>query len=142
MAQNVIRPLALGLLQRPDGALLLESGFDEVKNEMFYRLLGGGIEFGETGVEALQREFMEELGLGIQVEKPLGVNENIFTFNGTPGHQIILLYQCSFTDKEQYHQPDFPRLDAPDKKAVWRTPDTIKAESAKLYPEDIYSHLA
>lgn len=118
MAENTIRVLALALIQRTDGALLVEAGFDDVKKEPFYRLLGGGIEFGETGQQAIKREFLEELGLEIQVEALLGTSENIFTFNGTPGHQIILLYKCHFADETNVEKAFLPRVDGTNAKAV------------------------
>ena len=132
----------MGLLQRDDGALLLEQGYDDIKQEPFYRLLGGGIEFGETGIQAIKREFLEELGLEIQVEAPLGTSENIFTFNGTPGHQIILLYKCRFADEAVTQKATLPRVDGTNAEAVWRTPAQIKAEGANLYPEDIWAYMA
>ena len=55
-----IRPIALGLAIK-NNKLLVSEGFDKVKNEIFYRCLGGGIEFLEKGKEALKREFLEEI---------------------------------------------------------------------------------
>ena len=51
-----IRPIALGLAIR-DGKVLVSEGYDKVKNQTFYRCLGGGIEFLEKSDEALKREF-------------------------------------------------------------------------------------
>ena len=42
--------------------LLVYRGQDSLRNITFYRLLGGGIEFGERGCDAVAREFREELG--------------------------------------------------------------------------------
>ena len=39
-----IRPIVLGL-EIKDNKLLVSEGFDKVKNQTFYRCLGGGIEF-------------------------------------------------------------------------------------------------
>lgn len=93
-----IRPLALGILIKDDKILAVRE-FDRKKNEIFYRLLGGGIEFGETGEQALKREFMEELGVEIRIHKRMGVIENLFTWEGQPGHEICLLYNAEFIDK-------------------------------------------
>ena len=48
---------------------------------------------------------MEEIEANITVDKFLGVSENIFTFNGQTGHELILLYSVTIDDasyKEQY----------------------------------------
>lgn len=136
MTEQNIRVLALGLIQRADGAMLLSPGFDSIKNEPFYRLLGGGVEFGETGSEALRREFMEELGLEVTVSPLLLTAENIFTFEGELGHQIMMMYQCAFTDESIYEQQTVPRIDG-EPEAVWRTREDIMVERAKLYPAEV-----
>lgn len=51
-----IRPIALGVVIR-DNKLLVGEGYDKVKNETFYRCLGGGIKFTEKGEEALKRVY-------------------------------------------------------------------------------------
>ena len=52
-----IRPIVLGVAIR-DGKLLVSKGIDNIKNNSFYRALGGGIEFQEKSEDALKREFM------------------------------------------------------------------------------------
>jgi 8-oxo-dGTP pyrophosphatase MutT (NUDIX family) len=61
MKPGSIRVLALGIIWRGDELLLME-GYDPAKRQTFYRPLGGGVEFGEPGRDALIREFNEELG--------------------------------------------------------------------------------
>jgi NADH pyrophosphatase NudC (nudix superfamily) len=55
-----IRLLALGLIRNGDRTFLAQ-GYDPVKQQTFYRALGGGVDFGETSYDALTREFQEEL---------------------------------------------------------------------------------
>lgn len=82
-----IRNIAVGLPTR-DGHILVLDGEDPVKGEVFHRAIGGGIEFGETAEAALRREFMEELGVSLGTVRLLGVIENIFEYEGNPGHEI------------------------------------------------------
>lgn len=84
-----IRPLTLCLIKYQD-KILVGEGFDSKKNEVFYRPLGGGIDFGETGEEALIREFHEELAADLENVKYITTLENIYTYNGDPGHEIVL----------------------------------------------------
>lgn len=93
-----IRPLAVAVIKKGNKVLALK-GFDEKKKETFYRLIGGGIEFGETGKDAVKREFMEELGFVPQNIEYLTTVENIFTFNGHPGHEIVLAYKAELPEE-------------------------------------------
>ncbi|HET91400.1 MAG TPA: NUDIX domain-containing protein [Chloroflexi bacterium] len=101
-----IRPLALGLIWRGDELLVFE-GHNHVKGETFYRPLGGGILFGEQGPEALRREFHEELGALLTDVIYLATLENIFTCNGRPGHEIVLLYEANLADPSFYESEQF-----------------------------------
>ena len=51
-----IRPIALGLAIK-NNKLLVSEGFDKVKNEIFYRCLGGGIEIIKKGVDNAMNKF-------------------------------------------------------------------------------------
>ena len=51
--EKYIRPLAVAVI-RYQGKILAVRGVDHVKNEVFFRLPGGGIEFGETAEAALK----------------------------------------------------------------------------------------
>ena len=100
-----IRPLALGIAIK-NNKILVGEGFDKIKNQTFYRCLGGGIEFLETSSDALKREFKEEIGVNINVKDFLGISENIFTYEGKKAHELILFYSIEIPDnyyKEEYN---------------------------------------
>ena len=92
-----IRPLALCVFQRGD-KILVARGYDAVKNQTFYRPIGGGIEFGERGTDAIIREVREEIAAEVVDVVYLGAFENIFTYENKMGHEIILIYDGRFTD--------------------------------------------
>lgn len=128
-----IRPLALAIIWNEKGQLLLHEGWDSVKNETFYRPLGGGIEFGEQGSDALIREFKEEISEEIEVIKFLGLSENIFTYEGRPGHEIVLLYKAKILApvKENYSIVESGRVVG---QAVWRSLAEIQERGLNIYP--------
>lgn len=134
-----IRPLALALLKNEKGRLLLHKAYDSTAKESFYRPLGGGIEFQERGEDAIAREIHEELGLKVTVDRLIEVFENIFVYEGKPGHEIVMLFATRFQDVKNY---EFTELDIVEGgkiigQAVWRTVEEIRSEGSKIYPAGI-----
>lgn len=138
MSENKIRCSSLGIIRKGNKILVFEA-YDEIKEEKFYRPLGGGIEFGERSYEALEREFMEEMNLAIRVNKFVSVFENIFTFNGKDGHQNMFAYECGFIDKSQYDKDEFICYEdgGQEFKALWINIDDIKSKKVICYPSGI-----
>ena len=134
-----IRPIALGLAIK-NNKLLVSEGFDKVKNETFYRCLGGGIEFLEKSEEALKREFLEEINIDITVKNFLGISENIFTYQGKKAHELILFYSIDISDenyKEEYKVID----DHGETIAKWIDIEEFKNKNKILYPEEVFKYL-
>jgi 8-oxo-dGTP pyrophosphatase MutT (NUDIX family) len=104
--KNKIRQIAIGIFIHEQRLLVFE-GYDQVKNKYFYRPLGGGIKFGETGAEALQREIKEEIGYQIEDTRYLGLIESRFMLRGEPGHEIVLVYSGRFVNTEIYSKLSF-----------------------------------
>lgn len=132
---NQIRPLAICVFRNKDRILVFE-GYDPIKKQSFYRPLGGGIEFGEYGEEAVRREIMEELHTEIEDLSYLGMLENVFVFNGTPGHEIVMVYDGLLIDLRLYDQAVIAVIEAngEDIHAVWKNLDEFGAGKSILYP--------
>lgn len=130
-----IRVLALGLIcdqQR----IFLSEGYDPVNQQNFYRALGGGVEFGETSRDALQREFIEEIQAELTNIRHLTCIENLFTYNGKPGHEILQIYQCDFADPKFYQLEKLTFLEGKRKKtALWVEVSRFKSGELRLVPE-------
>jgi ADP-ribose pyrophosphatase YjhB (NUDIX family) len=73
---NQILPLAICIFQNGD-QIFVGEGYDPVKQETFYRPLGGGIEFGELAEETIHRELREEVGAEAVSVQYLFTLENI-----------------------------------------------------------------
>jgi len=130
-----IRPTAL-LLAIKNNKVLVIKAHDYCKNENFYRLIGGGIEFGETGVQALAREIKEEVNTEIKNIKYLGLIENIFNYENKDKHEIVLVYKAEFIDKSIYGKREINILDSRNpQKAFWVNKEELK--KFKFYPEEI-----
>jgi 8-oxo-dGTP pyrophosphatase MutT (NUDIX family) len=141
MKPGKIRPLAIGIIWKGSSLLVFE-GHDPVKDETFYRPLGGAIEFGEYSPEALLREFREELGAELVHPRYLATLENVFVFGGQAGHEIVLVYEAEFQDRSLYERE---HLDAQDDDGpmpvLWKPLADFAAGGPPLYPEGLYALL-
>ena len=134
-----IRPIALGLAIKKN-KLLVSEGFDKVKNETFYRCLGGGIEFLEKSEEALKREFLEEINVDIAVKDFLGISENIFTYQGKNAHELILFYSIEISDEN--YQEEYKVIDDHGETiAKWIDINEFKNKNKTLYPKEVFKYI-
>lgn len=101
MTYENIRPLTLGVIRRGDEILVYKIE-DPSTGEVFYRPVGGGVEFGETSEQALLREFREELDIEVENLQLIGIIENLFSFNGQQCHQNEFVYSVEFVDDSLY----------------------------------------
>lgn len=136
-----IRVLALGLIRDGD-RIFISEGYDPVKEQTFYRVMGGGVDFGETSLEALNREFQEEIQAELENIRYLGCLENIFTFNGEPRHEIIQLYECDFVDQKFYQLESLIFAEGErKKKALWVEINRFNNGELRLVPENFFDYL-
>lgn len=135
-----IRPLALCVFRRGD-KIFLARGHDSSKNETFYRPIGGGIEFGERAQDTIIREVKEELDTDVADLRYIGTLENIFVYEGKPGHEIVLLFDGRFLDS-RFNEDDFTIQGRDDGQllfdACWMSLSYFHAKaSPPLYPDGL-----
>ena len=124
--------------------VLLAEGHDSVKDETFYRALGGEVEFGETASEAVIRELDEETGRPLEVVASLGVVENLFTLEGQPGHEVVFEFVARFTDDDD---PDpLATIEADEGGftfvAKWLPLAEVLAGTHRIYPDGVTGRLS
>lgn len=66
-----------------------------------YAIPGGHVAFGETSEKTLLREFKEEIGADIKVERLVLVGENFFPWDDRLCQQICLYYTVSLCEPSQ-----------------------------------------
>lgn len=141
---NQIRPIAICVFLQ-NHKILVSEGYDPVKVETFYRPLGGGIEFGESSKETICREIMEEINVQVKQEslRYLGAVENIFMFNGSPGHEIVMVYNGELKKMELYQQEVIVGREANGEeiRAVWKDLDEFMRGKSILYPTGLVEML-
>jgi 8-oxo-dGTP pyrophosphatase MutT (NUDIX family) len=141
---NHIRPIAICVFLK-NNKILVAEGFDPVKDEHFFRPLGGGIEFGENSADTVCREMMEEINVEVSKAslKYLGALENIFHFSGTASHEIVLVYDGTLKDSGLYEQAVIQGKEAngEDIRAVWKDLNEFGKEESILYPTGLLEML-
>jgi 8-oxo-dGTP pyrophosphatase MutT (NUDIX family) len=131
-----IRPIAICVFNRNDKILVSEE-YDPSKGKTFYRPLGGGIEFGEHSTETIRRELMEEISAAVKDLMYLGTLENIYIFNGIPGHEIVQVYDGALVDSGLYEQAVILGHEADvnlPMKVLWKSLDEFGPGKSILYP--------
>lgn len=103
MAEPRIRALALCVFHHR-GKILVNQFQDADKQQMLFRPLGGGIDFGEHSAQAIVREVQEELGQSINNLRLIGTLESLFVYDGKPGHEIVQVYDARFEDSSVYQR--------------------------------------
>ncbi|GKW14589.1 NUDIX hydrolase [Pectobacterium carotovorum subsp. carotovorum] len=126
-------------LFRHNGKILLAEGHDPIKDENYVLPLGGGIDFGELSQAAAEREVQEEISAATKDFSLLGVSENIFSYNGKPGHEIVFVYEARFQDESLYQQDIIHGIETNGVPIItrWFDIDLLRSGEVKFYPHGI-----
>ena len=134
-----IRPLALCVFRRGD-SIFAARGYDSLKRQVYYRPIGGGIDFGERAIDTVKREVMEEMQAEVADLRYLGTLENIFVYHGETGHEIVLMFDGRFVDDFR-NRDDYSAQGSDDGEikftATWIPLDYFRQRSAPLYPDGL-----
>ena len=137
MKPGKVRTIAICVF-RHAGKILVSENYDELKQQTFYRPLGGKIEFGETSAETVERELYEEVGLETCALRYLGTIENIFTYNGEIGHEIVLMYRGDFSDPRYYQRSPIDGIEnGHPLRAIWVPLTDFARGLMPLYPDGL-----
>ncbi|MDM9380852.1 NUDIX domain-containing protein [Chlorogloeopsis sp. ULAP01] len=138
-----IRVKVFGLI-RDENRIFVSEDYDSVKQQKYYRALGGSIEFGETSCAALEREFQEEIQAELKNIRYRGCLENLFTLEGKPGHEIVQVYECEFINPKFYQLQELVFVEPTHNsqhKALWIDIARVKSGELRLGPEDFCDYL-
>jgi ADP-ribose pyrophosphatase YjhB (NUDIX family) len=78
-----------------DGQVLLH----RLVQDDFWSLPGGRVEILEPSNVTIVREFAEELGVEVRVDRLLWVVENFFHHEGMPYHELAFYYKVDLTEE-------------------------------------------
>lgn len=134
---------ALGLHWRGDRLLAAEV-LDDAGRVKGVRPLGGSVEFGETAEEAVIREFREELGITVDILAPPVFMENIFTHDGSLGHEILAIFTLALPARafDGQERIAFKEDDGTSCFAEWYPISSLDLPGRpQLYPAGLKAHL-
>jgi 8-oxo-dGTP diphosphatase len=118
------------------GEVFLSQRGPKAKNERgTWEFPGGGVEFGEKLVDAIQREILEEYGMVIEIDSLLGVDDHILPDEGQ--HWVSPTYIA-------HHVSGEPRIMEPEKCAAigWFTLDNLPAPLSVITQMDVQTYRA
>jgi ADP-ribose pyrophosphatase YjhB (NUDIX family) len=144
MPAERIRPIAIAIIRRDDRILVFESRELDSRGRIFYRPLGGSIEFGEYGHQALARELREELGAELEHVRYLGLCENLFQApSGERAHEIVLIYEAGLADRSLYQKEEMLAVEDSGAtfRVLWKPLSVFQRGDAPLYPDGLLEML-
>lgn len=133
-----VRVVALGIVRRNDELLVFEGNSEE--SGTYYRPLGGGVEVGEHSVDALRREFREELEVELTKVHELGTFEGVFTVDGEECHEMARVYGAEFVQQWPYQMDAFTAREpetGEELDCVWKPLSDFAEDGETLFPEKL-----
>lgn len=134
-----IRVVALALVRRPDTRqVLVFERHDPRRSRTYRRLVGGGVEFGETSAEAAVRELREELGATGRAVRLLGTYESVFeSRHGNRTHEVTFVHEVT-VGPEWYALDVLPDVETGRDPGIWHDLDD-PPPGVVLYPVGVES---
>ena len=124
-----------------DGAVLVNQSRNAKTGEEYFALPGGHIDPGESSVDALEREFEEELDVRIAVYDLCFVSESIYAgrrASETQRHELVLYFHGDLTTELQSNGKEIISPEK-DKNFQWLPLENLP--TSNLLPESIKDYL-
>ena len=140
MMEGRIRASAICVV-RHEGRILAAPGYVPTKG-LFYRPLGGEINFGEHSRDALARELREEIQAEVIGLRCLGVIENFYTRYEVPQHELVVVYEAELADRSLYQRTSIQGQEEDGAFQVeWVPLSEFTSGRATLFPEGLLDML-
>jgi len=120
-----------GVVSQNDRLLVMKE-----KHISHYYLPGGRVKLHESAEAALQREFEEELGLPVQIKRPLWLAESFFILEGKNEkfHELCLYYLVDLPYENLPNAEIWTQKDSDGQEHIFRWLTTEEVKKTKFYP--------
>jgi len=136
--KQAIRNTVKALIRSGEDILVLEEAY---KDQVYYHLPGGGIEYLENSDDALVREVAEEIGCEIQRYALLKTMSNIFELDGMKAHEIVQVYDVELAINPKTLDGKPMTADMIESKFRLIHPDDFRSGKRLFYPEVLIEYL-
>lgn len=106
----------------------------KLKDDAYWTFVGGKVAFGEATDAAILREYKEEVGVDLQIDKLIALIENFFDMQGDSWHQYIFFYQLR-DDNDVLDFFEGERQIADNKDGIYRWFDLSELQNLSLKPD-------
>ena len=114
-----------------EGHVLLHKEADDTH----WSLPGGRVAMGEESISSLKREMLEELGVEVNINNLLLINENFFSLKSLDFHEIGLYYEVITETNPLFKKGPFHGLEG--ERLVYQWFPIKEIIDLELYPLDI-----
>lgn len=121
---------------RVSGAVIKENKImlNRLKSDDFWTFVGGKVAFGESSEKAIVREFFEETGANVGVERLAACVENFFHFNAKQWHEILFFYVLKDAN-EELDVFEGERVIKDNSDGIYRWFELAELDNIKIQPE-------
>lgn len=106
----------------------------KLKSDDYWTFIGGKVRFGESSDMAILREYREETGAELQIDRMLALIENFFELDGKPWHQYIFFYLLR-DDNDVLEFFDGERAVSDNSEAVYRWFSLSELQDIRIKPD-------
>ncbi|MGN0452763.1 MAG: NUDIX hydrolase [Ruminococcus sp.] len=124
---------------RVSGALIKDNKIllNRLKKDDFWTFVGGKVSFGESSEKAIVREYFEETGANIGVERLAAFVENFFNYESKQWHEILLFYVI-YDENEELQLFEGEREIKDNDQGVYKWFELSDLDKINLQPECSY----
>lgn len=121
---------------RVSGAVIKDNKIllNRLKNDNFWTFVGGKVAFGENSENTIIREYFEETGANIGVERLAACVKNFFVFNSKQWHEILFFYLLK-DDNEELDIFEGERVIKDNSAGIYKWFDLAELDKIKIQPE-------